>query len=346
MSALEKQIQQASSRNTELLQILAETDYAVPTLNEQLRLIHNLDKELNKNHVILRQLNDQRESELKDHVRYRDSHFRRFLFKATGQKEKFAAQASKEEKEYFDILRRHHETTVLNESLKQQLQGARAAVAQLEPQAKIHQAAQQELDNLYNAIFGGETPHFPTEDALERESEMALQGYHNVRMRHEQEAQSVKLMTEATKRAKHAADLLASARTASRMDIMGNNMADIVERSALGQAEMAYREARHLAQLARYDDLPKVNINQGHVMHDILMDNIFSDMEFHEEIKRGQREMESFEWKLGQKLKMAQERKKAVQLQLTEAEKELELKRRRLQAERMRVFEQLTTHKR
>ncbi|VUC25504.1 unnamed protein product [Clonostachys rosea] len=346
MSTFGKQIQQASRRNTELLQILAETDYAVPTLKEQQRLIYDLDKELNNNYVLLRHLNDQREAELKDHVRYRDSHFRRFLFKATGNKDKFAAQASKEEKEYFDLLRRHHETTVLNESLKQQLEGARAAVAQLEPQAKIHQAAQQELDNLYNSIFGGETPHFPAEDALERESEMALQRYHNVRMRHEQQTQIVKLMTEATRKVKHAADLMASARTASRMDIMGNNMADIVERSALGQAEMAYREARHLAQLARFDDLPSVNINQGHVMSDMLMDNIFSDMAFHEEIKRGQREMESFEWKLGQRLKMVQDRMKDVQLELVQAEKELEVGRIRLQAERMRVFEQLTTHKR
>ncbi|VUC32759.1 unnamed protein product [Clonostachys rosea] len=342
MSNIEQQIQEASARNAELLRTLAETDYAKPSLKEQVILINDLQKQIDKTDKDLKLYDTQRKAELKDHEKYRDSHFRRFLYKATGNKDKFAEKASKEEKEYYDVLQKQHETTVLNNGLKEQHEEAKRVRGELETAVELHNHSQIELDNLYNSIFAGETPRFPEEDALERESDNSLQRYHDIRTKLEEEMRVMKLVNQAQAKVKEALRYMDDARSASRMDMFGfDGIADAMERSALAKADIAYRDARNFAERANFDDLPAVNINHGHIMRDVVFDNIFTDMQFHEEIKRAQNEMEKFGNFIKQKLVISQDRKKDVEVKLKEAEKDLETARVNLQDERMKLFEQV-----
>ncbi|CAG9947627.1 unnamed protein product [Clonostachys rosea f. rosea IK726] len=342
MSSIEQQIRDASARNAELLRTLAETDYAQPSLKEQIILIDDLQKQIEKNSKNLQFYDSQRKAELKDHEKYRDSHFRRFLYKATGNKDKFAEKASKEEKEYYDVLQKQHETTVLNNGLKEQHEEAKRVRGELETAVELHNHSQLELDSLYNSIFAGETPRFPEEDALERESDNSLQRYHDVRTKLEEEMRVMKLVNQAQGKVKEALRHMDDARSASRMDMFGfDGIADAMERSALTKADIAYHDARNFAERANFDDLPAVNINHGHIMRDVIFDNIFTDMQFHEEIKRAQSEMEKFGNFIKQKLTISQDRKKGIEVELKQAEKDLETARINLQEERMKLFEQV-----
>lgn len=89
---------------------------------------------------------------------------RRFLYKASGQKEKFSVKAEKEEKEYFDALRAEKKAQDEQGKLDRQMTEARQGKAQLEPEAAKHKQAQKDLDSLYHSIFAGDTPAFPEED--------------------------------------------------------------------------------------------------------------------------------------------------------------------------------------
>ncbi|KAH7161047.1 hypothetical protein EDB81DRAFT_783758 [Dactylonectria macrodidyma] len=343
MSDIKQQIQQASARNAELLLVLAQTDHAAPALQEQLRFIKDLEAQLATTNKQLNTLEAKRVSELADHVKYRDSHVRRFMFKATGRKEKFEARAAKEEEEYYDVLQQQHETTTVNNNLKFQLEEAQNTRTELQEADTLHSNTQRELDNLYNAIFAGATPHFPEEDELEKQSDSALQRYHDTRVRHEEEKNVVSLILKAVERVKYASIQMEEARSASRMDLFGGGLlADAMERSALSKADIAIREARTLTSRAHFDDLPRVGINQGHIMRDVFFDNIVTDMQFHEEIKRGQAEVATFARALQDRLAASKDRLNAVEGELKEREQSLEEARRLLQAERQKVFERVS----
>jgi predicted RNase H-like nuclease (RuvC/YqgF family) len=104
MSDIQSKIQQAASQNASLLQGLHETDSAPSQLEQQNAYIKDLDRQIAETTKRVTDLKRKTATELKDHEKYRDSHMRRFAHKATGQKEKFAEKASKEEKEYFDAI--------------------------------------------------------------------------------------------------------------------------------------------------------------------------------------------------------------------------------------------------
>ncbi|KAF7553073.1 hypothetical protein G7Z17_g3927 [Cylindrodendrum hubeiense] len=340
MSDIKQQIQQASTKNADLLQVLAQTDYAAPALQEQLRFISELEAQLATSEEQLKVIDAKRVAELADHVKYRDSHIRRFMSKATGQKEKFEAKAAKEEEEYYEALQQQHEISTVHNNMKKQLEDAEYTRGQLRQADALHRDTQRELDNLYDSIFAGETPHFPEEDKLEKQSELSLQLYHNTRLQHEAETNIISLLTKGVERVKFAGAQMVAARSASRYDLFGGGaICDALERSALSQADAAIREACVLAQCAHIDDLPKVNINQGHIIRDILFDSISTDLQFHQEIKRGQIEVEQFASAFEKRLATSQDRLKAVEGELREREAGLEEARYQLQAERQKVFE-------
>lgn len=346
MSTILDAIREASGRNADLLGKLAETDAGAAGLPSQTSLVSDLKRQITANEANLQRLDRRRQSELADHEKYRDSNVRRFLFRATGQSDKFAERAEKEQKEYYDVLQEQHEKTVVNDGLKTQLEEAEGVKAEMEVADALHREAQGELENLYHSIFSGETPRFPEEDALEEGSNAALQQYHDVRVRWEEEGRVVAALKKARDTVKVSLDHMDDARSASRMDMMGfDGIADAMERSSLAKAEVSYREAKSLAAQAGYTDLPDVNINHGHFFRDVFFDNIFSDMQFHEEIKRGQMEMQKFADALTQRMTRSRDRQAAAGDELKQMEVKLEDARKRLQDKRAELFEQFAEKK-
>lgn len=79
--SVESRIKEAAARINELLQVLAETDHALPALEQQRRYIADLQNECAATEKRIATLDKQRQKELKEHAKYRDSVMRRLAFK-------------------------------------------------------------------------------------------------------------------------------------------------------------------------------------------------------------------------------------------------------------------------
>lgn len=345
MSDFEAQIREASARNSELLRVLAETDYAKPALEEQLRFVRDLDAELANTNRRIQQLEGKRKLELKDHEKYRDSNVRRFMYKATGQKEKFTQKAEKEEREYFEVLQEEHQTKQMRENLQEQLDAASKVKRELEEVATRHSNAQQELDRLYHSIFSGPTPQFPEEDEKEQHNGRMLQAYHDTRIRLEAETHTAQLLSSAGPMVHGALMHIEQALSHSRVDMFGGGaMNDFMERHQLAQAEGLIQRARMQVQRARQASphippMPTININHGSILTDVFFDNLYTDMMFHEQIKRGRMEVQRYAAALHVQIEGAESRRRELQGQMGQREADLEASRKALQGERERAFE-------
>ncbi|KAK4223581.1 hypothetical protein QBC38DRAFT_487456 [Podospora fimiseda] len=345
MTSVQDKIRQASAKNKELLHVLTETDHAKPALHQQRRLVADLEQEVAESDKRVAAVDRKRKKEFKDHEKYRDSVLRRFAYKATGQKEKFAAKAAKEETEYFSALQEEHRETQLNSDIKAQLEAARNVAKDLEAQVRRHNDMQQELDNLYNSIFAGSTPGFPAEDEKERISNETLQAYHNTRETLEAETQALKLLQEAQQRMRMSLYSMDEALSHSRRDMWGGGtFTDMMERNALSRAEREAMSAQMLVMQAKrmsphVGDLPDVRINQGNLMMDVFFDNIFTDMAFHEEIKRSKDTVVRAAMVMDSLLGDAQRREQEVEGKLRRKEQEMQDARVALQRERELAFE-------
>ncbi|GKT41045.1 uncharacterized protein ColSpa_01226 [Colletotrichum spaethianum] len=340
-SELESKILQAAVKNRELLAVLADTDNAIPDLTQQRRLIADLDHQLQQSDKNIGALDARRKKELKDHEKYRDSVMRRFVHKAVGKRDKFDERAAREEREYFDVLQEEHREKELNKNLREQLAEA------LEAEARRHDEAQCALDSLYDSIFAGPTPSYPDEDRVEREAETARHEYHDTRSKTEAEQHAIRLLTDAMRRMGDALRNMDDALSHSRMDMFGGGtMTDMMERSALQRAESAAQEARMLVLQAQrmtpyIGDLPPISINHGSLMGDVLFDNIFTDMAFHDEIKKSRVSVERCAQVLGRFLQETRGRHQELTWQLKSRGASLESTRTALQKERERLFEQI-----
>src|SRR5690348_4538739 len=102
MTSMQDKIRAQASKNAELLNTLRETDYAVSGYPQSTDYLNGLKSEISLAEGTLRKASQTVAFEYADHQKYRDSHVRRIAYKLSGKKDKFADQASKEEKEWLD----------------------------------------------------------------------------------------------------------------------------------------------------------------------------------------------------------------------------------------------------
>lgn len=296
--SLEAKIQDAATRNAELLHILHETDSAVPDLASQQRLVADLEAQSADAGARLRELDARRQRELREHESYRDSVLRRLAYKLGGRTERFAARAAREEREYFDALQDEHRAAAAAAHVDAMLADARRVRDDLASAAAAHAAARAALDGLYEDIFAGPSPGCPEEDARERDLDAALASYHEARSRAEGEGRAVKVLARAQESLARVLMAMEDALHASRRDMLGGGtFADMMERSALARAEDALQQTRRMVALARRSsplvrELPPVTVAQGHLLGDVFFDNFFSDFAFHEKIKQSNVEVQ------------------------------------------------------
>ncbi|KAL7954563.1 hypothetical protein V8C34DRAFT_294038 [Trichoderma compactum] len=345
MASVEDKIRSAAARNHELLGVLSVTDHAIPDLKNQTSYIADLESQVKKNAAKLTILKSKHAVELREHENYRDSVVRRFVYKIGGKKDKFEARAAKEEREYFDVLQEEHRETEVKKNLESALAQARQAAAELEAVVERHKTAQQELDSLYNDIFSGPTPQFSEEDEREQACTSAQANYQEARMRAESQFQAIKMLEQAKQRMANALKAMQDALSASRLDMFGGGtMADVMERNALSQAEVQLSQARmDMMNAQRMDpaikELPAVKISHGSLVGDVLFDNIFSDMDFHNKIKRSNAEVDRCAQVLKQEIQGVQQRHQGAEAEVKEWERHLKDARAALQTAREMAFE-------
>lgn len=345
--AIENKIRDAAGRNRELLNILAQTDHALPALEQQQRYLADLQNEMANVQKRLNELERTRKKELKDHENYRDSVMKRFAFKVSGKKDKFEERAAKEEREYFDVLQQEHQATEMKKSIDTMLVEAARVKQTIEQDVERHNKAQRDLDSLYDSIFKGPTPGFPEEDALEKELTETMQQYHDARSRAEKEGQAAKILKDAQMSMLNARRAMQEALSYSTGDMWGGgSFIDMMERNALSQAEGRITYTRMLVDQARrfspsVKQLPRVTIAQGSIMSDIFFDNIFTDMMFHKKIEQSTAEVERCARVLDGELQAAANRQRELSTGMDGKVRRLEECRLALQKLRQGLFDRL-----
>jgi hypothetical protein len=196
-AATESAILPLLPRQTELLNILSETDYAGPSLASQLELLVDLNKQLSDSQYQLKVLSARRVQEFAEHTDIRDSIVRRFAHKATGQGAKFEERAKKEEREYFESLRKEQLEQQTGRNLQAWIAEGIAERDRLKHEVERHNTSQTELDQIYDSVFGGRTEGYAEEDAKEEQTKTAKADYDEARRRAEDMEQAVGAMIEA-----------------------------------------------------------------------------------------------------------------------------------------------------
>lgn len=344
-SSVEQQICNAGERNEQLLDILNTTDDAASRFGEHRRFLQDLREQLKLSDRRIKNLDNLRQIKLSEHEKYRDSHVRRFMFKASGKKEKFAQRAEGGEREYFKALQDAQQEHSINTALKTQVEDATRAEPELQAALDRHNTAQHELDALYSRIFDGPTPQFPEEDAREQRCTAASHAHQRTRALYDAETQAVDQLNLGDKALAGALREIEGALSYSRMDMFGGGaMADMMERSHLSTADRLVAMAHvHVERAQRASpqvrDLPAVRINQGSIMSDVFFDNILTDYAFHQEIKRGQQEVMRCYACLQDLGHAADKRRMELEVQLKRQEQELKTARTDLQRARQEVFQ-------
>jgi oligoendopeptidase F len=131
------------------------------------------------------------------------------------------------------------------------------------------------------------------------------------------------------------------------MDMFGGgSYADMMERSALQHAEGYVAEVRNRVLLAQHFDrnivsLPQVHIASGSIMTDVFFDNIFTDMDFHDKIKRSKMEVTQAQNALKDQTMKARARLQEAKQALAAREETLKVRRGELQQLRENAFRQV-----
>ena len=167
---------------------------------------------------------------------------KRFAYQVGGKKDKFTEKASKEDREYSEALRGEKRAQEEGKSLTEQLQAALHTKSQFEPPVTESNQAQQELDDLYNAIFEGQTVSFPEEDAQEM---AAMQAHNQAEHLHfilSRETQVKQMLADARVSMIEALSRVEGALDNSRVDMFGDGaLWDYLERRDLGESRPSHQ---------------------------------------------------------------------------------------------------------
>lgn len=292
MTSIQSKIQEAAGRNAELLEGLHETDAAPSQLNQQNAYIKDLESQIASTTKRVNELKRKTAAELKDHEKYRDSTVRRFAHKASGRKERFAEKAAKEEKEYFDAIQAQKSAEDELAYAKQLNAEANNRKIQNQQEADRHNRLQAELDALYNSIFAGHTPEFPDEDRKEDACNAAQHHLSDLNQRLERERHVLFLLVQTVQKLSNARNALDGAYGMSQYDMFGGGtMASMQKRNYLEQAESSIQQVRMLQDQIKQvapeiPNLGALNIAMGSIWSDVVFDNIFTDMQMHDQIKQ------------------------------------------------------------
>ncbi|KAK8056191.1 hypothetical protein PG993_001418 [Apiospora rasikravindrae] len=349
MASATERIQTNAERNRLLLSILSETDHAKPSLEQHEVYLGDLERQLADATKWVMAVDKKRQKELKEHKKYRDSVMKRFAYKALGNRDKFEEKAAKEERDYFDALQDEHKAKEQEKTLKALREAAMVHRTELQGMMSRHNSAQHDLDTMYDTIFDGPTPEFPEEDSKEQVAKEALQAYHDAKVRAEGEMEVIKTLGEVMRRMDEALYHIEDALDHSRMDMFGGGtIMDMMERSALHKTELAIQEARRLMKQAQRQSkrqvtpLLPVHIASGSIMSDVVFDNIFTDMAFHDKIKASRAEVGRCRLDVECQLADARSRFQQQDQVVQEKAQVLETARAELQHARELIFEQTT----
>ncbi|RDA88248.1 hypothetical protein CP532_0310 [Ophiocordyceps camponoti-leonardi (nom. inval.)] len=344
MSEIEAQVHQSATRNAQLLHILAETDHALPALEQRSHFITELNSQIRHSDEKLQSLKKKCDSGLKAHQKVRHSQLRRFVYTATGQKEAFAHKEESGERDYMNALQRMQREHTINQSLKEQRKEATRTRHELEEAAKRHREAQRKLNELYHTIFSGPTPQFPEEDEAEKMCHELVLRYRSARRWWEAETRAVQLLTEGNGLMDEALAQTRDALSYSRAELVGTGggLYEMMERNRLSKADRLISLAR--LQMTKAQKVsPHVKAlsdekSNNHV-RSVYFNAYSDDMTFRDQVKRNIGDTQRYSDAVKTELDAALQRQAKLKDDLEQRRAELRDGRAILQKAREGVFE-------
>ncbi|KAJ7767400.1 hypothetical protein DFH07DRAFT_880916 [Mycena maculata] len=348
MSVTEAAVLQNASYHMQLLDVIAELDYVPSALTQQNSYIASLEAEREQTVAKIAVLEKKTTKERKEHEALRDSTARRLAHKLTGRKEKFEAKASKEEREYVEALGKEIQEKRQLETLETMLAEAKAVRINLLEKAERHRLTKDDLEKLYSDIFDGVTQGYPEDDRLEQQLAMAQGRYNQIQAVLNKESQALNLLNSANSSLAACRRQVKEALGYSEWDVLGGGtMTDIMERDSLSTAQQQLNQTQLLVQQAisasqQVQPVGEFQVAHGSIISDVLFDNIFTDLAFHDKIKATARNVEEMQLKLTEQIRGARARTNAVGADLDAAAEHLTRARAALDTFRRNVFDRLS----
>ncbi|KAL1407974.1 hypothetical protein Q8F55_004771 [Vanrija albida] len=293
-------VEAEADAHRELLQSIQAVDYAPPTLKQVSRQLANTKGELAAENAKLEKLVQSTKKEFKDWRDIEERTHKRLWVKIKNpksHKEKLAGMEDKEEREYVEALAKEQECKSRIETLTSQAAELETQVKDIEPYAAEHAHLRKQLEDLYALVFDGPTPAFPTEDHAEEGFKAALADYNELQGAIANEGRALQLLKNAEQSMNRAVKSASDAESYSQWDMMGGGtMTDMMERSALADAQRAAVQAKLMVSQARalqpsLGDIPLLNVPQGNMWSDVVFDNFFTDYAFHQKIQAAGRQL-------------------------------------------------------
>jgi len=346
MTSIHQRLQSASAQNTSLLNTISETEYSVSAFQQSNQYIASLKKDIAAQEKKLGELNRHVDREYADHKKYRDSHMKRLAFKLGGKKEKFQADASREEQEWLDAVASQLKTKQGLEHLNKDLAEATRTNSEFSGVVDVHNNAKKELDALYKSIFDGPTPDIPEEDQKEHAVGQAEQNYNTVSLQLSTEKQARDILTDAEKFLKAAINDILDAENHASMDLygFGGTWAEMAEHSALIKCQQNVSQVEQLITQAQrvqpaVQKIGDIRIPQMDIMSNVVFDNVFSDYDMRKRIQAALKQLQAARTGLQRELGASDRRRDDIQEGLNGLKAILDQKRGELQDCRKRAFE-------
>ncbi|KAG7087740.1 hypothetical protein E1B28_013683 [Marasmius oreades] len=334
--------------HADLLKLQDELSYAPSALSQQSTYLADLQERVKKIKQNVEEFSKVTKKERKEHERLRDSTARRLTAKLTGKKEKFEAKREKEEREYIEALEDEMKERGNLKTIETMLVEGNRVKDDLSQKSLRLTQVENEIQVLYDRIFGGPTQEFPRDDQLESQLESAQQAYNGIQGHLNSQARSVQLLSQADAAMRRCLASMQEALGYSTWDVYGGGtMADMMERSALGEASLAAARARMLVQQARQTcsdvrDVGPIRVYEISMFGDVFFDNIFSDIAVHRKMEANLRELAQGQERIKRELKAAAARCERIGPDLIEASEVLSQCRRDLVQYRRQTFERIS----
>jgi CTP-dependent riboflavin kinase len=128
----------------------------------------------------------------------------------------------------------------------------------------------------------------------------------------------------------------------------GGTFADMMERDALSQASVGISEAlRHVDEARRQQPaithLREIHVDMGHLVSDVMFDNIFSDMAQHDRIKASNNQLLEAIAQLKEQGLLQRQRAESSKLALDQGKSSMEEARKELQNIRAEAFQRVAS---
>ncbi|KAL6867079.1 hypothetical protein J3F83DRAFT_761556 [Trichoderma novae-zelandiae] len=166
-------IEEAASRNTQLLGELEATAHAPGLYNNNQIKIEHVDKRLADLEPEVQGAVAAANQQLKQHRSYRDSVAKKFVYTVLKKKSAFDEKAMREEKAYHEVLERRRKVEAKLNDLRADKAALAVEMKELEELVGRHGAAHKAIDTLYSNIFDGPTAGFADEDEQEEAHKLA-----------------------------------------------------------------------------------------------------------------------------------------------------------------------------